>query len=54
MTTKAKEVILTVKFEDGQTATMTIAQVNKLTDRRRYNILNYKGEVVFKKTFRGI
>jgi len=54
MTQKTADVVLTVRFEDGKMIKMTTAQVNALKDRRKYDILDPKGKVVFKKSFRGL
>lgn len=51
---KAGDIILTVKFEDGKKVTMTAAQIAKLRDPRKYEVLDPRGRVVFKKSFRGL
>lgn len=52
--TKVADIVFTVKFEDGNTAKMTAAEVTKLQDKRRYDVLDSHGMVIFKKTFRGL
>ncbi len=43
-----------VKFEDGKTYQMTAEQVNKLKDRRKWEVVDPKGVVILRKTYRGI
>ncbi len=51
---RINEILFVVKFEDGQKAMMTTAQIAQLKDRRKYEVLDARGKVILRKTFRGI
>lgn len=51
--TKLADIKFTVKFEDGKQISMTAQQIDKLKDRRRYEVLDSRGKVIMKKSYRG-
>ena len=51
---KVSDIMFTVKFEDGKVVKMTADQLAKLRDQRRYEVLDSRGNVILRKTFRGI
>jgi hypothetical protein len=51
---KTADIVFTIKFEDGTTAKMTAAQIAQMKEKRRYEVVDPRGNVIFKKTFRGL
>lgn len=51
---KVGDITFTVKFEDGRTVKMTADQIAKLRDARKYEVLDSRGLVILRKTYKGL